>query len=61
VLSALTDVLGMDTGLRDICVGDTTFGDDGLAALGHALGETCLLESLDLENKGLTDKVCCNL
>jgi Ran GTPase-activating protein (RanGAP) involved in mRNA processing and transport len=53
-ISSLSSLLKKNSTLKQICVGDATFGDAGLAALGPSLQRRCSLNLLDLENKGIS-------
>lgn len=53
----LASLLQHNGTITHLCVGDTSFSDDGLSVLSNGLeAPTCGLQSLDLENKGLSAK-----
>jgi hypothetical protein len=53
-VSRLASMLQTNLTLTHICIGDSTFGDTGLAALSPALKLSRSLRAVDLENKGIT-------
>jgi hypothetical protein len=47
----ISQLLGVNSSLTSLCVGDSSFGDKGVSALQDGLVKSVSLVSLDFENK----------
>lgn len=52
-LTAIADAIGKSRTLRTVCIGNSSFGDDGTALLAEGLAGNTTLLHLDLENKSV--------
>lgn len=51
-----SDMLAVNKTIESICIGDASFGDDGVAALARGIASSASLRAVDLENKGMGDE-----
>ena len=50
------DMLTVNKTIQYICIGDASFGDEGVAALARGIASSASLRAVDLENKGMGDE-----